>query len=76
MLDKDTIIYIAAVLTTVFLIGLVLVASHDNFVEKERCRKAMMEEQKVAKQIAAENSKKLDMLLDIVTNAVANAERK
>ena len=76
MLDKDTIIYIAAVLTTVFLIGLALVASHDNFVEKEHCRKAMMEEQKVAKQIAAENSKKLDMLLDIMTNAVANAERK
>lgn len=76
MFDKDTIIYIAAILTTVFLIGLALVVSHNSFVEKERFRETVMEEQKEAKQIAAENSKKLDMLLDIATNAVANAERK
>jgi hypothetical protein len=75
MFDKDTLIYIAAVLTTVFLIGLALVASHDNFVKKERCRKAMMEEQEEVKQIALENSKKLDVLLDIATTAVTNAER-
>jgi hypothetical protein len=75
MFDKDTIIYVAAILTMLFLIGLALVASHDNFVEKERCRKAMMEEQEEAKRIAFENSKKLDMLLDIATNIVANAER-
>lgn len=76
MFDKDIIIYIAAVLTTVFLIGLALVASHNSFVEKERCRKAIMEEQKAVKQIALENSKKLDVLLSITTNAVANAEMK
>lgn len=76
MFDRDTIIYASAVLTVLFLIGLALVASHKSFEYKERYCKAVMEEQKAAKQIALENSKKLDMLLDIATNRVTAAERK
>lgn len=76
MFDRDLIIYIAAVLALLFLVGLSTITSF-KFVEREESfREAMMKEQKAAKQIAAENSKKLDMLLDVTTNAVANAERK
>lgn len=76
MLDKDVIIYIAAVLTVLFFMGLFLTASYRGFKYEEHYREAVMEEQKEAKQIALENGKKLDMLLDIATNAVANAKRK
>lgn len=76
MFDKDVIVYIAAVLALLFLVGLSTITSF-KFVEREESfREAMMKEQKAAKQIAAKNSKKLDMLLDVTTNAVANAERK
>ena len=76
MFDRDLIIYIAAVLTLLFLVGLSTITSF-KFVEREESfHEAMIEEQKEAKQIATENSKKLDMLLDFTTNAVANAERK
>ena len=76
MFDRDLIIYIAAVLALLFLVGLSTITSF-KFVEREESfREVMMEEQKAAKQIAAENSKKLDMLLVGATNAVANAERK
>ena len=75
MFDRDLIIYIAAVLALLFLVGLSTITSF-KFVEREESfREVMMEEQKAAKQIAAENSKKLDMLLVGATNAVANAER-
>ena len=76
MFDKDIIIYGAAVLTVLFLIGLFTITSFKYVEREERFREAMMEEQKAVKQIAAENGKKLDMLLDVATNAVANAERK
>lgn len=76
MFDRDIVIYIAAVLTLLLLVGLSTITSF-KFVEREESfREAMIEEQKEAKQIAAENSKKLDMLLDLATNAVANTERK
>ena len=76
MFDRDIVIYIAAVLTLLLLVGLSTITSF-KFVEcKESFREAMIEEQKEAKQIAAKNSKKLDMLLDLATNAVANTERK
>lgn len=75
MFDRDIIIYIAAVLTLLFLVGLSTITSF-KFVEREESfREAMIEEQKEAKQIAVENSKKLDMLLAVATNAVANIER-
>lgn len=76
MFDRDTIIYVSAVLTALLLIWLALAASHKSFEYKECYREAVMEEQKAARQIALENSKKLDMLLDIATNRVADAERK
>lgn len=76
MFDKDTVIYILAVLTVLFLIGLALVASHKSFEDKERYHEAVLEEQKAARQTALENSKKLDMLLDIATNRVTDTERK
>ena len=76
MFDRDIVIYIAAVLTLLLLVGLSTITSF-KFVEREASfREAMIEEQKEAKQIAAKNSKKLDMLLDLATNAVANTERK
>lgn len=76
MFDKEIIIYVAAVLTLLFLIGLFTFTSFKYAEREERFREAMMEEQKAVKQIAAWNGKKLDMLLDVATNAVANAERK
>lgn len=76
MFDKDIIIYGAAVLTVLFLIGLFTITSFKYVEREERFREAMIEEEKEVKQIAAENGKKLDMLLDVMTNAVANAERK
>ena len=76
MFDKDVIVYIAAVLALLFLVGLSTITSFKFDEREESFREAMMKEQKAAKQIAAENSKKLDMLLDVTTNAVANAERK
>ena len=76
MFDRDIIIYIAAVLALLFFVGLSTITSF-KFVEREESfREAMIEEQKEAKQIAAENGKKLNMLLDLTTNAVANTERK
>ena len=75
MFDRDLIIYIAAVLALLFLVGLSTITSF-KFVEREESfREVMMEEQKEAKQIAVENGKKLDMLLDVMTNTVINAER-
>ena len=76
MFDKDVIVYIAAVLALFFLVGLSTITSFKYVEREESFREAMIEEQKEAKQIAAKNSKKLDMLLDVTTNAVANTERK
>lgn len=76
MFDKDIIIYGAAVLTVLFLIGLFAITSFKYVEREESFREAMMEEQKAAKQIAAGNGKKLDMLLDVMTNTVANTKRK
>ena len=76
MFDRDIVIYIAAVLTLLLLVGLSTITSFKFIEREESFREAMIEEQKEAKQIAAKNSKKLDMLLDLATNAVANTERK
>ena len=76
MFDRDIIIYIAAVLALLFLVGLSTITSFKYVEREESFREAMMEEQKEAKQIAVENGKKLDMLLDVMTNTVINAERK
>ncbi len=75
MFDRDIIIYIAAILTLLFLVGLSTITSFKYIEREESFREAMIEEQKEAKQIATENSKKLDMLLDVMTNTVTNAER-
>lgn len=76
MFDKDIIIYGAAVLTVLFLIGLFTITPFKYVEYEESFREAMIEEEKEVKQIAAENGKKLDMLLDVMTNAVANTKRK
>ena len=76
MFDRDIVIYIAAVLTLLLLVGLSTITSFKFIEREESFREAMIEEQKEAKQIAAKNSKKLDVLLDLTTNAVVNAKRK